>query len=102
MTRILTAAALFAIVIPVLIFSSTVVFPIFLALAGVMCIWEICRCKGIQKKVYLWLPAALYVAFAPFLTYFSFTSSSVTEGRLLKLLFSVPSGSDFKYSESFR
>lgn len=71
MTRILTAAALFAIVIPVLIFSSTVVFPIFLALAGVMCIWEICRCKGIQKKVYLWLPAALYVAFAPFLTYFS-------------------------------
>lgn len=71
MTRILTAAVLLAIVIPVLIFSNTVVFPLFLALAGVMCMWEVCRCKGIQKKVYLWLPAAAYVAFVPFLVHFA-------------------------------
>ncbi len=66
MTRILTAAVLFAIVIPVLIFSHTVVFPIFLAVAGVMCVWETSRCKGLHKKWYIWLPAALYVALSPF------------------------------------
>jgi len=66
MTRILTAAVLFAIVIPVLIFSDTVVFPIFLALAGIMCVWETSRCKGLHKKWYMWLPSALYVAITPF------------------------------------
>lgn len=66
MTRILTAAVLFAIVIPVLIFSDTLVFPIFLAVAGVMCVWETSRCKNLHKKYYLWIPSALYVALSPF------------------------------------
>lgn len=66
MTRILTAAVLFAIVIPVLVFSDTVVFPIFLALAGIMCVWETSRCKNLHKKYYLWIPSAVYVAASPF------------------------------------
>lgn len=66
MKRLLTAALLIAIVIPVLIFSDTVVFPIFLAAAGAMCVWETARCKGLHKKWYMWLPSALYVAATPF------------------------------------
>lgn len=66
MKRILTALVLLAVFVPVLVFSHTPAYPIFLALAGVMCVWETSRCKGLNKKYYLWVPSALYVGFAPF------------------------------------
>ena len=66
MKRILTAFVLLAVFVPILIFSHTVAYPGFLALAGIMCVWETSRCKGLNKKYYLWVPSALYVGFAPF------------------------------------
>lgn len=66
MKRILTALVMFAVFIPVLIFSETAVFPLFLALVGMLCAWEICRCKGIHKKLYILVPAMVYVAVSAF------------------------------------
>lgn len=71
MTRILTASVLIAITLPILIFSHTVAFPIFLAVAGMMCVWEICRCKGLHKKLYLLIPAAAYVGISPFAVFYN-------------------------------
>ncbi len=67
MTRILTALALLAVVIPVLVFSDTVVFPIFLALVGIMCVWEVFKCKNLNRMLYLTVPTALFVGATPFL-----------------------------------
>lgn len=66
MKRILTAAVLLAVFVPILVFSHTAAYPIFHSLAGMMCVWETSRCKGLDKKFYLWAPSALYVGFAPF------------------------------------
>lgn len=66
MKRIFTALVLLAVFVPVLVFSHTAAYPVFLALAGIMCVWETSRCKGLHKKHFLWIPSALYVGFAPF------------------------------------
>lgn len=66
MKRILTALVLLAVFVPILIFSHTAAYPVFLALAGTMCVWETSRCKGLNKKYYLWVPSALYVSFSAF------------------------------------
>ena len=66
MKRVLTAAVLLAVFIPVLVFSDTVAFPIFLAIYGAMCSYEACSCRGLEKKIYVLIPSALYIVFVPF------------------------------------
>lgn len=65
--RIITAVVAMAVLIPVLIFSGTVVFPIAIALVSFLCLYEIFKCMGAQKKLSIVLPIYLFAVVSPFL-----------------------------------
>ena len=65
-TRILTSLVAVCILIPVLIFSHTVVFPIALAIASMICIYEMTKCVG-QRSLKVTLPLYLMTIVSPFL-----------------------------------
>ena len=69
-TRTLTALALTLICVPILIFSQYVVYPIFISLLSLVAIFEIMNCLGLSKKYALTIPAALFAAAMPIVTYF--------------------------------
>ena len=68
-TRTLTALVLTLICVPILIFSEYVVYPIFISLLSLVAIFEIMNCLGILKKYALTIPAALFAAAMPILTF---------------------------------
>ncbi len=70
-TRIITAVVALCILLPVLIFSDTVVFPIAIALFSLISIYEMSVCIGLKKAFFLTVPLYLIAAAAPFLIYFS-------------------------------
>ena len=63
--RILSALAGCAIIIPVLIFSHTWVFPIFMGLVTLVSVYEMLRCIGVHKNHLLSLPIILVSAVTP-------------------------------------
>ena len=63
--RILSALAGCAIIIPVLCFSSTWVFPIFMALVTFISVYEMLRCIGVHKNYLLSLPIMTVSAATP-------------------------------------
>ena len=66
--RILTALVLLCILVPVLIFSGTVVFPIVAALFCVVAVGEMQACLGTLKKLYISIPACVLAALLPLAT----------------------------------
>lgn len=58
--RSITAICATIVLLPILWFSDTLVFPIALALAAILCLFEMFRCMGLHKNIALTLP--LYVA----------------------------------------
>ena len=68
--RIITSIFALAVLIPVLIFSGTWVFPIALALVSVMCLFEIFKCMGVHKNIALTLPLYVFAIFFPMLQRF--------------------------------
>ena len=68
-TRTLTALVLTLICVPILIFSEYVVYPIFISLLSLVAIFEIMNCLGLLKKYALTIPAALFAAAMPILTF---------------------------------
>ena len=67
LTRVLTGFVALCVLIPVLIFSSTVALPIALALVAVVSLYEIFKCIGLHKKVAVVLPPYLFALVSPFL-----------------------------------
>ena len=67
LTRILTSLVALLILVPVLFLSNTVVFPIAIAAVGVICLYEIFKCTGTEKKVAIVLPLYLFAVALPFL-----------------------------------
>ena len=67
LTRIITSIVATAVLIPVLIFSDTVVFPIALAIVAVVSMFEILTCIGMKKRISLVLPMYVFAAAFPFL-----------------------------------
>jgi len=65
--RILSSLLGCAIIIPVLIFSATWAFPIFMALVGFISVYEMMRCIGVHKKHYLTIPFCAFGAALPIL-----------------------------------
>lgn len=57
--RIITAIVLIAIFIPVCVFSHTIVFPIAVALACLLGVFEMTKCLGFHKN--MWLSVPLYI-----------------------------------------
>lgn len=68
--RILTAAAMAIVGIPILIFSKYIVFPIVLALLCLIGVYEMLRVLGINKDYFVSVPAYLMSLAAPILAYF--------------------------------
>lgn len=67
LTRVLTGVAALCVLIPVLIFSSTPVLPIAMAIVAVVCLYEIFKCVGMHKRVAVVLPPYLFALVSPFL-----------------------------------
>ena len=63
--RIITALVLICILIPVLIFSGTVAFPIVAALFCVVAVMEMQQCIGTWKKWFISIPALILAALLP-------------------------------------
>lgn len=54
--RIITAIVAVAILLPILWFSDTLLFPIAIAVASAICVFEMLRCLGLHKNIALSLP----------------------------------------------
>lgn len=63
--RIISGIIGTAIMIPVLIFSDTWLFPAFTAFVTFLSTFEMLRCIGVHKKYYLSIPVMLFAAAAP-------------------------------------
>lgn len=68
--RIITAACMAAVGIPILIFSKYIIFPIALALLALIGVYEMLRVLGIGKNYFVSVPAYLIALSAPVLAYF--------------------------------
>lgn len=64
-TRIITALILLCIFIPVLIFSHTVIFPIFVSLVSLFAVYEYIKCLGFEKNYSISLPTLLISVVIP-------------------------------------
>lgn len=65
--RIVTAVVAFFVLLPVLIFSDTVVFPLGLAVCAVLSVWEMFACVGLKNAWIFTVPMYLIGAAFPFL-----------------------------------
>lgn len=68
--RIITAACMAAVGIPILIFSKYIIFPIVLALLALIGVYEMLRVLEVGKNYFVSLPAYLIALSAPVLAYF--------------------------------
>ena len=75
--RIITGVLAAAVLIPILIFSHTIVFPIAIAVVGVICLYEIFKCIGAEKRISLTVPAYLAALVFPFLMRYMQSAVSV-------------------------
>ena len=71
-TRILTAIVLALVGVPVLVFSNTPIYPLVAAIVSVCCVWEMLRCVGVHKKLFVAIPAYLLAAALPLFAYDAF------------------------------
>ena len=66
LTRILTSLVAVCVLVPALIFSGTVAFPIAIAIVTLICLYEIFHCMGLHKRFALVIPPYLFCLAAPF------------------------------------
>ncbi|MBE6627942.1 MAG: CDP-archaeol synthase [Ruminococcaceae bacterium] len=66
-TRIITAIVAICILLPVLIFSDTVIFPIAMAILSLVALYEMSSCIGLKKSFALTFPTYLLALGLPFL-----------------------------------
>lgn len=64
--RIITAVVAICVLVPILIFSDTVLFPAALAAIAVICIFELLRCMGLHKKPVVCIPLYIAAVSVPF------------------------------------
>lgn len=76
--RVITAVVALLVFVPCMIFSDTWVYPIFFALCGVIAVFEMARCVGLHKNLWVTIPLYLYAAFTP--CFIRFLSRTFTEG----------------------
>ena len=65
-TRILTSLVAVCILVPVLIFSNTIVFPIAIAIVAAICVYEMTKCMG-QRNLAVTIPLYAMALTAPLL-----------------------------------
>lgn len=87
--RVITGICVLAVVIPVLIFSDTWVFPIAIAAISVICIYELARCMGLEKHIFLVLPLYIFALAFPFLQRFFENDFNVASIAIIAIIFYV-------------
>lgn len=65
--RVITGICIIAAVVPILIFSNTLVFPCAIALISLFSIYEMAHCMGMHKRVAMLAPLYIYALAFPFL-----------------------------------
>jgi len=65
--RILTGAVAVCVLLPVLFFSHTIVFPIAIAVISIVALWELFKCIGISQKILTTFPSYCAAIIFPFL-----------------------------------
>ncbi len=65
MKRVITAIVMIVLLVPVLIFSNTLVFPIAISLIGGIAAFEVLSIRGLHKKLYISVPTLLFVMSCP-------------------------------------
>lgn len=64
--RIITALLGLLVVIPVLWFSNTVILEIFISLISILGVYEVIRCIGQHKNLFILIPCMIFSGFYPF------------------------------------
>ena len=65
LTRIITSIVAVCVLIPALLLSNTVVFPVAIAVVAVISLYEMFKCFGYEKKWAMTIPLYLIAAAAP-------------------------------------
>ena len=65
--RIVTGVVAVCVLVPILIFSHTFIFPLALSTVTLICLYEIFKCVGVVKKLYVTIPFYIYGVIAPLL-----------------------------------
>ena len=65
--RVITGIVAICILVPILIFSDTFIFPLALSTVTLICLYEIFKCVGVEKKLYVTIPFYIYGVIAPLL-----------------------------------
>ena len=63
--RIITSIVAICVLVPILIFDDTWVFPIAVSICTVIGVWEMLHCVGLWKNWFLTIPLCLVAAFLP-------------------------------------
>lgn len=69
-SRVLTSVAIFLCLIPLVLFSGYLVYPVALSAVAVIAVFEILRVMGAHKMLALSIPAYIFAAAFPILAYF--------------------------------
>ena len=65
--RIITSIVAICVLVPILWFSDTPIFPIATAIVTILCLFEMCRCMGVHKNIAITLPLYIFGAIFPLL-----------------------------------
>ena len=93
LTRILTAIGIAAVLVPTAIFSDTAAYPIVIAFLSGMGCFEMLRCIGLHKNLFITVPTVLFGVGLPFAAFYipehAFVLLSSPTAVLMFLLFTV-------------
>lgn len=84
--RIITSIVAVIILLPVLIFSDTVLFPIGIMIISFISAYEMAKCMGFDKKLHISLPIYIFSVIAPFLIRYAF---NIVQFAMVAFIFAV-------------
>ena len=84
--RIITSIVAICVLIPVLIFDNTWVFPVAVSICAVIGVFEMASCLGFKKNLFLVIPLCFAAAFFPVYSRYSMLCNSDTLGSLHEML----------------
>ena len=84
--RIITSIVAVCVLIPVLFWNNTWVFPIAVSLCAVIGVFEMASCLGYKKNLFLVIPLCVSAAFFPVYTRYSFLCGTDKLGSLPEML----------------
>jgi phosphatidate cytidylyltransferase len=85
--RLITAAVILGVTIPLVLFSDFITYPIALSLLAVVAINEVLKALSAEKEYYLAVPAYILAAVLPFASYFAWKNSLIYLLSLAALVF---------------